>query len=87
MPDFQIYLTQEVLVLIPALWFISYLLKSTPFVYDWLIPWITLLLGVAGVIALLGISAENVIQGVIVAAVTITGNHLAKETVSGLKKE
>lgn len=86
MPDFSIYVNQEVLVLLPALWFITYLLKSTPHVPDWVIPWIMVLLGIAGASSILGgFRGYTIYQGVIVAAMNVLGNSLIKDTVIGIK--
>lgn len=85
-PDFSIYVQQEVFVLVPVLWFVTYLLKATPHVPDWMIPWILVVCGIIGTSSLLGtIDSHSVLQGIIVAAVNVLGNKLAEDTVSGYK--
>jgi hypothetical protein len=87
MPDFSIYVQQEVFVLIPVLWFITYLLKITPNLPGWTIPWILVVCGIIGSISILGTFDSNaVLQGIMVAAVNVLGNKLAEDTVSGLRK-
>lgn len=87
MPDFSIYVNQEVLILLPALWFITYLLKRTPQVPVWIIPWVMVILGIAGASSILGgFRGYTIYQGVIVAAINVLGNSLIQDTVGGLTK-
>lgn len=74
------YLMDEALVIIPALWFIGALLKNTPVVKDWLIPWILVGVGVGSCLLILGVSPESAIQGVLVASAAVTGHQLVKQT-------
>lgn len=83
--DFTSYLIDKMLILVPVLYIIGMMIKSTPKVKDWLIPWIILGLGLIGAVAI-GLSAgipvvDAVIQGVLVAGVTVFTNQLVTQTV------
>ena len=81
MPD-QImeFIANEALIIVPALWIIGTFLKRTPRVSDWIIPWVLVAAGITGAIALLGGSAESVIQGILVAGAAVLFHQLLKQT-------
>lgn len=82
--DFQSYLIDKMLILVPVLYIIGMMLKSTPKVKDWVIPWILLALGVIGAVAVsftAGILiVEAIIQGILVTGVTVFTNQLIVQT-------
>ncbi len=84
--DFQKYLIEQMLILIPVLYIIGMLLKSTPKVIDWVIPWVLLVIGVIAAIAIgagAGIAIPDaIIQGILVTGVTVFTNQLIKQTVN-----
>ena len=78
--DFEKYLLKEMLILIPVLYIIGMILKTTPKVRDWLIPWILLVIGVVFAV-LVGMGAEmsivdSIVQGILVTGVTVFANQL-----------
>lgn len=82
--DFTSYLIDKMLVLVPVLYIIGMMIKSTPKVKDWLIPWIILGLGLIGAVGI-GITAgipivDAIIQGILVAGVTVFTNQLIMQT-------
>ncbi len=82
--DIQKYLIQQMLILIPVLYVIGMILKSTPKVKDWIIPWVLLVIGVIFAV-LIGMGAEipivdAVVQGILVAGVTVFTNQLIVQT-------
>ena len=80
--DFELltgYILEHCLVLIPALWVIGALLKNTPKVPNWLVPYVLLVCGVVGACLLVGFSVDGVIQGVLVAGVAVLGHQLLKQ--------
>lgn len=79
------FVTEQALILIPVLYVVGTLLKSTPKIQDWLIPYILLVLGIGGSIALMGLNVGAVIQGVLVSGATVLSNQLVKQAVE--KKE
>lgn len=77
------YLVENCAIVVPVLWCIGAVLKRTPKVADWLIPY---LLGAAGIafcltIALTtgGSAVDGIMQGVITAGVAVYGNQLVKQ--------
>jgi hypothetical protein len=74
------YITVEkAYILIPALWIIGYIIKKIPKCPDWIIPFILLALGIIGAIGLIGLTVDAVIQGVLVAGVTVLTHQLIKQ--------
>ena len=78
--DFFEYIVKEAYVLIPALYVIGYLLKKTPKIPDWSIPWVLVVLGIGGGLVLAGVSVAGAIQGLLVAGFTVLSNQLYKQT-------
>ncbi len=77
--DFIKYITENALVLIPVLFIIGQVIKGIEKVADKYIPIILLPCGILGSIALSGISADSVIQGILVVGVTVYSNQLIKQ--------
>jgi len=73
------YISDEALILIPVLYVIGMMLKNTPKVKDWLIPYILLVIGILGAISILGLSVKSVIQGILVTGATVYTNQLIKQ--------
>ena len=73
------YLIDEALVLIPVLIIMGQIVKEIKEIPDKYIPLILLVLGIAGAIALIGISADSVIQGILVAGAAVYGNQIYKQ--------
>lgn len=78
--NFINYIVEQALILIPALYILGLLLKQSK-IKDWLIPWILLICGVGGAIALIGLNVNAVLQGILVTGATVFGNQLLKQTV------
>lgn len=77
--DFQKFITEKALVLIPALYIIGMFLKTSKF-KDKFIPWVLMLLGIIGAVSLMGLSAESVIQGILVSGAAVLTNQLIKQS-------
>lgn len=82
--DFQKYLIEQMLILVPVLYIVGALIKQTPKVKDWVIPWVLLAVGVVAAIAIgvgSGLSVPDaIIQGILVTGVTVFTNQLVKQT-------
>jgi len=74
------YIVSEALVLMPVLFIIGMLLKSTPKVADWTIPWALLVLGIVSGILIVGDVLQGAIQGVLVTGATVLTHQLVKQT-------
>ena len=78
--EFTNFIMENALVLIPALYVIGAILKKTEYVVDKYIPVILLPLGIVGAVALMGFSAESVIQGILVTGATVLTNQVVKQS-------
>ena len=78
--EFTNFIMENALVLIPALYVIGFILKKTESVVDKYIPVILLPIGVAGAVAVMGLSAESVIQGILVTGATVLTNQVVKQS-------
>lgn len=74
------YIVQNALILIPALYILGMILKSTQKISDKYIPITLLIFGVAGAIGILGVSVDSIIQGILVTGATVYTNQLIKQS-------
>ena len=81
------YIVGDAYILIPVLYVIGMLLKRTPGLPDWLIPWILLALGMTGGFLLNGMQLEGLLQGVLVTGVTVFTHQLYKQTACKSKRD
>ncbi|MDL2206561.1 phage holin family protein [Eubacteriales bacterium OttesenSCG-928-N13] len=80
MEDIMNYIIDQALILIPVLIIIGQMLKSIPKYPDWAIPWALLVLGTGGALALMGLTVDAAIQGILVTGAAVYGNQLWKQT-------
>lgn len=73
------FITENALILIPVLNIIGVILKDTEKIPDKFIPLILLGFGVLGSVVIMGISAESVVQGVLVTGTAVYGNQVIKQ--------
>lgn len=73
------FLLEEALILIPVLLIVGKLLKRTPSIKDWLIPYVLLVLGVALSLLVMGLHVDAVVQGVLVTGAAVFGHQLLKQ--------
>lgn len=73
------YVFDEALIVVPMLWVIGMMLKNTPRMKDWLIPYFLLVIGVTTTMAMLGLNVDAIIQGVLVSGAAVFGNELVKQ--------
>lgn len=81
--DFLNYITENAYILIPALLIIGKIIKGINKIPDKWIPLILLPVGIAGSLALGGMSIQSAVQGVLITGVSVYGNQVVKQ----LKKE
>jgi len=81
MQDIIQYVQEQMLILVPVLFVIGLILKNTPKVPDWLIPWILLMIGIALAVFLLGDLLQGIIQGALVTGATVLAHQLVKQTI------
>lgn len=82
--DAMAYIIDEALIMIPVLYILGSIIKhTTPLLNKW-IPLILLLFSIAYTPILLGgYSADNIVQSILIAGVTVFGHELIKQTVKG----
>lgn len=73
------FITENALIMIPVLNIIGVILKDTEKIPDKFIPLILLVFGVLGSVAIMGISPESVVQGVLVTGAAVYGNQVVKQ--------
>ena len=77
--DLAQYITQNALILIPILYVLGMLIKNTEKINDKDIPIILLVAGILGAVGLMGVSADSVVQGILVTGTTVYTNQLIKQ--------
>ncbi len=78
------FLIDKALILLPCLMILGAILKNTPKLPNWLIPYIMLVLGILGGIGLIGFNAQGIIQGILVAGSAVFTHQLVKQTGEGI---
>lgn len=77
----------KLIIVLAACWVIGFVLKKTPRVPDWTIIFIVTAVAIVFVLLMLGLSVESVVQGILVGAVAVYGNQLAKQTQKGADRQ
>lgn len=75
------YLLDEALVIIPVLLILGKMIKETPRFYDWIIPYLLLIIGITISFFMLGFNVDAFIQGVLVSGAAVFGNELIKQAI------
>ena len=73
------FITENALLLIPVLNIIGAIVKNTERIPDKYIPLILLFFGILGATAILGLSPESVVQGILVTGTAVYGNQVVKQ--------
>ena len=73
------YISENGLILIPVLNIIGMIIKNTEKIPDKYIPIILLAFGIMGTLAIMGVSAHSVVQGVLITGTAVYGNQLVKQ--------
>ena len=77
--EFVKYITENALILVPAIYVLGTISKNAEKVPDKYIPGVLLIVGRGGAIALIGLNANAVIQGVLVTGASVYTNQLIKQ--------
>ncbi|MBD7912024.1 MULTISPECIES: phage holin family protein [Clostridium] len=77
--DFLSLIKDNLLELIPAVYILGLILKGTEKVPDKYIPVILLPIGIVGAFAFAGISAQSVVQGILITGAAVYVNQLFKQ--------
>lgn len=81
------FIDPSLLIVVAACWALSYTAKQTPRVPEWSVAYIITLVAIAAVIALQGMTAQSVLQGVICGAVAVYGNRFIKQASGKITKQ
>ncbi len=73
------FIIENALLLIPVLNIVGAIIKNTEKIPDKYIPLILLFFGILGAIAILGLSPESVVQGILVTGMAVYGNQVVKQ--------
>jgi hypothetical protein len=85
--DVASFIVTDAYILIPVLYVMGLLLKRTPRLPDWLIPWILLALGMTGGFFLSEMQFSGLLQGVLVTGVTVFTHQIYKQTTCKSKSD
>ncbi|MBZ9690896.1 phage holin family protein [Clostridium sp. M14] len=77
--DFVKYITENALVLVPAIYVLGKIIKNMETVPDKYIPILLLVAGIIGAVALIGLNATSIIQGILVTGAAVYANQLIKQ--------
>lgn len=73
------FLVEDAYIIVVVLWVLGFVIKNTPKIMDWIIPYILLIVGVIGTVSLMGFTPDAVFQGVIVTGIAVYGHQLVKQ--------
>lgn len=65
------YIQPEMLIIVPTLIFLGWMMKSTPKVPNWIIPYLNTLVGIGAGVAMTSSVIDGVIQGILVSAMSV----------------
>lgn len=83
--DILNYVVQEGLVMVPVLFIIGEIIKDTELLGNKWIPLVILIVSVGFTPLVLGAyTADNIVQAVLVAGVTVFGNEMIKQSSKGV---
>ena len=82
--DFQNYILDQALILIPVIYILGLFLKKSRVIKNKYIPLILLFFGIALSLLLIGLNVQGIIQGILVSGTAVFANQIIKQS---LKQE
>ena len=82
--DFQNYILDQALILIPVIYILGLFLKKSRVIKNKYIPLILLFFGIALSLLLVGLNVQGIIQGILVSGTAVFANQIIKQS---LKQE
>lgn len=73
------YVEPEMLILIPVLLFLGWMMKTTPNIPNWVIPYVNTVIAIAGGVVLAATTVDGIIQGVLISAMSTLVYNLYKQ--------
>lgn len=78
--DIMDFITENAILMIPALWIIGEFIKDTQFIKDKYIPSILLIMSLCMTpVVLGGFTPENIVQAILVAGASVLSNEMVKQ--------
>lgn len=77
--EFTKFITENALILVPALYVLGMVLKGTEKIPDKYIPIVLLPIGVIASVSMLGYTVQAIVQGVLVVGTAVYANQLVKQ--------
>lgn len=77
--DFVQFIPEQLAILSAALWVLGVMLKNAEFIKDNYIPFVLLALGIVFSLAIMGFSAEAILQGIMCAAAAVLVENIKKQ--------
>lgn len=75
------YIIEQALIVVPVLLVLGQIIKGTPKIKDWLIPYILLIVGILFTLGIMGVSVQALVQGVLVSGAAVFANQMYKQYV------
>ena len=85
--DLNKFLSQNAYIVSAVLFVIGLILKQTPHIKNWLIPYILSVIGIVLCIIILGFSINSVLQGLIATGVAVYVHQLSKQRIKGSQND
>lgn len=82
--DFQNYILDQALILIPVIYILGLFLKKSRVIKNKYIPLILLFFGIGLSLLLVGLNVQGIIQGILVSGTAVFANQIIKQS---LKQE
>lgn len=73
------FVPEQLIIVIAVLGGVGVLLKNTPNIPDWIIPYVLMIIGVVAAISINGFSTTSILQGVIASFCSTGVNQLFKQ--------
>lgn len=80
MEDFTKFISQNMIIVSAVLYLIGMMLKNTPKVADWAIPYVLGTIGIVFGLVIVG-GVDGVIQGILTAGSAVYANQLVKQLI------
>ncbi|MFC4386958.1 phage holin family protein [Gracilibacillus marinus] len=78
--EIEFTIREDFYFIVPALWFIGYACKRTPFIPDWLIVWILISFSVLAAVSMYGFTVQAIADGIIAVAIAVFSHQVVKQT-------
>lgn len=73
-------------MVVATCWVIGYVLKQTPKIPNWSIPYAVIIVSILFTAELIGWSVESIIQGILAGAFSVFGHQTVKQTLEAIAR-